>query len=66
MTLSHGGGGGVGEGGGGTDSLSLGTNCETAPPLPFWPLTAPVLHPPNLQPPLFMEAEGQPLEINIE
>ena len=54
-----------GGGGGGTDSLSLGTNCETTAP-PFWPLTAPVLLPPNLQPPIFMEAQGQPLEINIE
>ena len=34
-------------GGGGTDSLSLGTNCETTAPPPFWPLTAPVLQPPK-------------------
>ena len=54
-----------GPGGGGTDSLSLGTNCETTAP-PFWLLTTPVLQPPNLQPALFMEAKGQPLEINIE
>ena len=51
--------------GGGTDSLSLGTNCETTAPL-FGQRTAPVLLPPNLQPPLFMGAQGQPLEINSE
>ena len=39
--------------GGGTDSLT-----------PFF--GAPVLLPPNLKPPLFMDAQGQLLEINIE
>ena len=59
------GGGGDTPGGGGTDSLSLSTNCETTAPL-FGQRTASVLLPPILQPPLFMGAQGQPLEINIE
>ena len=52
-------------GGGGTDSLSLGvgTNCESTPII-FG--QAPVLLPPNLQPPLFMDAQEQLLEINSE
>ena len=50
---------------GGTDSLSLSTNCETTAPL-FGQRTSPVLLPPNLQPPLYMGAQGQPLDINHE
>ena len=49
----------------GTDSLSLGTNCETTAPI-FGQRTAPVFIPLDLQPPLFMDAQGQLLEINIE
>ena len=52
-------------GGGGTDSLSLSTNCETTAPL-FGQRTAPVLLPPNLQPPLFMDNQAQPLEISVK
>ena len=52
-----------GGGGGDTDSLSLSTNCETTAPI-FGQRTAPVLLPPNLQPPLFMVNEAQPLEIS--
>ena len=52
-------------GGGGTDSLSLSTNCETTAPL-FEQRTAPVLLPPNLQPPLFMDNQAQPLEISVK
>ena len=54
-----------GGGGGGTDSLSLSTNCETTAPL-FGQRTAPVLLPPNLQPPLFMDNQAQPLEIRVK
>ena len=50
---------------GGTDSLSLSTNCETTAPR-FGQSTAPVLLPPNLQPPLFMDNQAQPLEISIK
>ena len=56
-------------GGGGGGALTLWAWVPTAklqPPPPFWPLTAPVLQLPNLQPHLFMEGQGQPLEINIE
>ena len=42
-------------GGGGTDSLRLGTNCET---------TAPLFD--KGQPPLCMDAQEQPLEISIK
>ena len=54
-----------GGGGRGTDSLSLSTNCETTAPL-FGQRTAPVLLPPNLQPPLFMDNQAQPLEISVK
>ena len=48
-------GGGAPWGGGGTDSLSLGTNCETT--APFLDKGQPLVLPsPNLQPPLFMDA----------
>ena len=47
---------------GGTDSLSLGTDFETT--FPFFGHGQPLVLPsPNLQPPLFMEAQGQPLQI---
>ena len=49
-------------GGGGTDSLSLGTDLETTAPL-YGHGQALVLSSPILQPPLFMETQGQPLEI---
>ena len=54
-----------GRGGGGTDSLSLRTNCETTAPL-FGQGTAPVLLPPNLHPPLFMDNQAQSLEISVK
>ena len=63
-----GGGWGLGGGGGGTDSFSLGTDLETTAPPPLFlfgrgqPL---VLPSPNLQPLLFTEAQGQPLQIVI-
>ena len=56
---------GGGGGGGGTDSFSLGANYETTAPL-FGQRTAPVLLPPNLQLPIFTDAQGQPLEINSD
>ena len=46
--------------GGGTNSLSLGTNCTATAPL-LWQRTAPGFA--NLQPPLFMDTQEQPLEI---
>ena len=49
-----------GGGGGATDSLTLSAN-----PL-FGQRTAHVLLPPNLQPPLFMDNQAQPLEISIK
>ena len=50
---------------GGTDSLSLGTNCSYSPP--FLDKRQPlVLLPPNSQPPLFMDAQGQPSTLNDE
>ena len=50
---------------GGTDSFSLATNLETTapPPLRFWSRTAPGFASTDLHPPLFMEAQGQPLQI---
>ena len=69
VAMEDGSGGlGPGGGGGGTDSLSLRTNYETtAPPPPFFgQRTAPVLLPPNLQPPLFMDNQAQPLEISVK
>ena len=54
-----------GGGGGGTDSLSMGTNCKTTAAL-FGQRTVPVLLPPNLQPPLFMETQAQLIETNTE
>ena len=51
-----------GVGRGGTDSLSLGTHLETTTPL-FGHGQPLVLPSPNLQPPLFMETQGQPLQI---
>ena len=54
-------------GGGGADSLGLGTNCETTAPPPFFDKGQPlVLLFPNLQPPLFMDTQEQPLEISIK
>ena len=52
----------------GTDSLRLGTNCETTalPPLFFDKGQPLVLLSPNLQPPLFMDTQEQPLEISIK
>ena len=51
---------GVEPGGGGTDSLSLGTHLETT--APFLGNGQPLVLPsPDLQPPLFKEAQGQPL-----
>ena len=50
-----------GWGGGGTDSLSLGTNCETTAPL-FGQRAAPILLPPHLTPPLLIDAQEQPME----
>ena len=49
-------------GGGDTDSLSLGTDLETTAPLfgQGQPLVVPS---PNVQPPFFTEAQGQPLQI---
>ena len=51
-------------GGGGTDFLNLGTDLETTVPL-FGHGQPLVLPSPNLQPPLFVEAQGQPLQIVI-
>ena len=34
-------------------------------PPPFWPQTAPVLPSPNLQPPLFMEAQDSPFKLSL-
>ena len=55
----------TGPGGGGTDSLSLGTNCETAAPL-FDKIQPLVLPSRNLQLPLFIDTQEQPLEISIK
>ena len=45
--------------------MRLGTNCKTTAPL-FGQRTAPVLLSPNLQLPLFMDTQEQPLEISIK
>ena len=52
-----------GGGGGGTDSLRLGTNCESdSPPPPLFDKGQPLeLLSSNLQPPLFMDTQEQPL-----
>ena len=50
-------------GGGGTDSLRLGTNCETTAPPLFDKGQPMVLLSPNLQPPLLKGTQEQPLEI---
>ena len=57
--------GGGGGAGGGTDSLSLGTNCETTAPL-FDKGQPLVLLSPNLHPPLFMNTQEQPPNISIK
>ena len=54
-----------GGGGGDTDSLSLGTNCETTAPL-FGQMTAPGFAISKFTAPLFMDASEQPLEISIK
>ena len=61
---SPGGGGGGGHGGHWLFELKYQLR-NYSPPL-FGQRTAPVLLPPNLQPPLFMGAQGQTLEINHE
>ena len=50
---------------GGGGWLSLGINCETT--APFFDKGQPlVLQSPNLQPPIFMDTQEQPLEINVK
>ena len=49
--------------GGATHSFGVGTNCETTAPT-FWQRQLLDFQCQNLQPPIFIEAQGQPLQIN--
>ena len=76
LCACRGGGGGLVEGEsdvmanpggrGGTESLSLGTNCETTAPPPFWTKDSPCFATDTFTAPPFMDTNGQPIEINIE